>query len=57
MTVPERPKGVQPRAWAVATAHLKDDPPKKEEEPKKTTSKKKEKVEVIEDYRIPDPID
>ena len=24
MVVPDRPKGIQPRAWAVATAHLKD---------------------------------
>ncbi len=23
MEIPPRPKGVQPRAWAVATAHLK----------------------------------
>ncbi len=26
MTVPERPKSISPRAWAVATAHLKDVP-------------------------------
>jgi len=27
MPVPPRPEGIQPRAWAVATAHLKDSDP------------------------------
>ena len=33
MTVPERPKNISPRAWAVATAHLKDTPPKEDIKP------------------------